>query len=161
VNGGRDPANELYAPTAYAIALDEVADRIYIAGRRPATNAARANVWCLRASDGTPIWEARLAGLIQQGCLAIDPTSGNVIAAGNRNAFWYDDASASAPNGASAEVWELSASDGSVLSTFDFGDDIIGNGYIGTGYAGCGAYAIDVNTNGQRLVALAPYRYDT
>lgn len=161
VNGARDPANENYAPTAYAIALDEEADRVYVAGRRPATNSGRANVWCMRASDGTPIWEARLAGLIQQGCLAIDPTSGNLIVAGNRNAFWYANDAAIAPNGASAEVWELSASDGAVLSTFDMGDAVIGNGYIGTGYSGCGAYAVDVNANGQRLIALAPYRYDT
>lgn len=161
ISGARDPANELYAPTAYAIALDEDADRLYIAGRRPAINSGRANVWCLRASDGLPIWEARLAGMIQQGAISVDPTSGNVIVCGNRNASWYLNSSASAPVGTNAEMWELSASDGAVLNTFDLTDAVVANGYLTNAYANVGAYDVEVNANGLKLVVLAPYRYDT
>ncbi len=153
--GGRDPANEDYAPTAYAVALHEEYDRIIVAGRRPATNSDRPNVWCIRASDGVTMWSTHVTGLVQQHCIAIDPASGNVLVGFNRNqtGVWG--------GGAWAEMAEFDMQSGSLVRAWDFTADVTINGYITATYAACACYAVDVNSRGQVLMALAPFRYDT
>ena len=152
--GGRDPANEDFAPTVYAVALHESANRLIIAGRRPAVNAGRPNVACLRASDGVLQWTAAVVGLVQQGAIAIDPTTGNPVVAGNRNTNWGD-------GSAWAELWELDIQSGEIVRAWDFTNAVNVNGFIASAYASCGAYGVAINSRGQVLVALAPFRHDT
>lgn len=110
-NGSRDPANEDYAPTVYAVAYNEAVDRVVVAGRRPSVDNERPNVYCLEGATGIAKWTTGVSGLVQQNAIAIDPTSGNVVVAGNRNASWPR------PDGETLTINQISAAASARVTT--------------------------------------------
>lgn len=152
--GKHDPHWPGEAPSLFAVAADQSRDRVFFAGRRPSPSQPLPNVYCLRASDGTRMWATDLLGLIQQNAAAVDPTTGNVVVGGNRNSSW------TGASGASAEMWELDRLTGAVVRHLDFTDAVTLNGYIDGSSVIPAAYDLAINSRGQALVALAPYRYD-
>lgn len=174
VNGGvRDPQVAGNEPSVWAVALDAARRQVYFAGRRsvlttpnPTGVPQAPNVWCFDADTGDFVWAADVAGTVQQNAIAVDPVSGNLLVAMIRSRYWItQDGTVS---GAFAEVLELSPVSGQTVGSFDMGDWINKNLYIPTditsptGYnqRDLGSYGVDVNSRGQMLVALAPYRYD-
>ena len=78
----------------------------------------------------------------------------------SRNSDWYT------PGGTitttAAEMLELNGETGQAVNHFDLTDAVNHNGYITSvneATRGTGAYGVAVNSRGQALVALAPFRY--
>jgi hypothetical protein len=158
VAGARDPGLDSDAPSVYAVAIDESAGVVYVGGRRPSPLNAVSNVYAIRMSDGTILWDRDVRGLVQQNALAVDPTSGNLVVGFNRADGWKQNDGT--PSTTKAEVLWLAPDDGSVVGYFDLTDDVNQNTFA-TGAGGFGCYDVAVNARGQTLLALAPYRYDT
>jgi hypothetical protein len=151
---GHDPHSLNDAPSLMAVALDHTRDRVFFGGRRPSPTQAIPNVYAIRASDGARLWSFDVAGLVQQHAMAVDPTTGNVVVGGNRNASW------TGASGAKAEMWWLDGVTGEVVDTFDLTDAVTLNGFIDGTTVLAGVYGVAVNSRGQTLVAMAPYRKD-
>jgi outer membrane protein assembly factor BamB len=115
------------------------------------------NLFCFDADTGALLWSTNTGGKIQQNALAVDPTTGDVLVGMIRSAG-YTQADGSAAT-AQAEMLRIEGSSGLLLSTFDLTDNVTFNGYIGPASM-AGSYGIDVNSRGEVLVGLAPYRYD-
>jgi len=153
VNFGRIPSLEEYAPSAYAVKLSADYSRVIVGGRRPTPGAASPNLHCLDALSGAPLWTQDLAGLVQQHCIEVDPTTGNLIVAAVRNFEW------SGSGGALAMLWEIDIVSGAILRTFDFTEAVMQNGYIET--IPHGVYSLSINSRGQIAIAVAPFIEDT
>ena len=154
--GYPDPHYPGESPSLLAVAVDPIRDRVYFAGRRPSPSQALPNVYCLRASDGTRLWDTDLKGLIQQNAIAVDPTDGGLICAGNRTNGWEGD-----PGSQKAELWKLDPFTGAVIRYIDFGDAVNLNGWIDEVSVFCATYDVAVNPAGVVVMALGPYRLDT
>lgn len=153
VNFARIPSLEEYAPSAYAVQLSLDKTRVIVGGRRPTPGAASPNLHCLDALSGAPLWTQDVAGLVQQHCIAVDPTTGNLIVAFARNFEWFGS------NNAQAMLAEIDIVSGTILRTFDLTDAVMVNGYIET--IPHGVYSVAVNSRGQIAIAVAPFVYDT
>lgn len=151
-----DPHYPGEAPSTFAVAADVERDRVYFAGRRPSPSQALPNVYCLRASDGTRLWDTDLKAMIQQNAIAVDPTTGNVVCAGARTSGWEGGAV-----GQKAEVWELDRITGEVVRYLDFTDAVTLNSYIDEVAVWPATYDVAINSRGQVALALGPYRKDT
>lgn len=157
IGANRDPGGDSDSPSVYALRYDEETDQVYVGGRRPAPTHAVPNVYALRGSDGTILWDTDLKGLVQQNAIDVDPTTGNVVVGINRTDGWETAAGGTSTD--KIEVAELDYTDGHVVRTFDLSDAVNQNAYATTA-AGFGCYDVAVNARGQVLVALAPYRFD-
>lgn len=163
ISGGlRDPHSVGNEPSLWAVAVDSTNDRVFFAGRRALLVGTAPNVFCYVASTGALLWYADTGHTIQQNGIAVDPTTGNLLVAMRRNNQW------TAPDGtiggAEAEVLELSGETGQTVNAFDLTDAVNHNAYItalNEATVGLGSYGVAVNSRGQVLVAMAPYRYDT
>lgn len=157
VAGSRDPGGASYAPSTFAIALLESAGVLCVGGYRPSTSSN--NVHGLRALDGAIQWRQQLGGLVLQNAIAANSTAGTFVVGVKRNADWYSS------GGAWAELLELDAATGEIRRTFDLTNDVMQNGVFNFESSpppfplGAGAYAVAVNSRGQVLVALAPFRH--
>jgi hypothetical protein len=110
-------------------------------------------VIAIRGSTGELKWSKYVGGLVNQGAVAINPLTGNVVVGHSRNV----------DTGTSAMVTELDLTTGDVARTWDIPDGVLYNGYItGANYQTLqvGVYGIAVNGRGQVLVALGPYVTD-
>ena len=153
VNFARIPSLNEYAPSAYAVQLSLDRTRVIVGGRRPTPGTASPNLHCLDALTGAPLWTQDLAGLVQQHCIAVDPTTGNIWVAAVRNFEWEGS------NNQQAMLWEIDIISGSILRTFDFTDNVMVNGYIED--IPSGIFALSVNGRGQVAIAVAPFIKDT
>lgn len=157
VGGLRNPQETDNEPTFWSVLFAKEEGLVYFAGRRPRLTGAADNIGCFDAATGILIWEADTKGTIQQNSLARDPISGNVVATMIRSDGWTTaDGDIS---GAKAEVLEFDKATGIVVRSFDLTDAINLNGNITAGTS-IGSFGVDVNSRGEVLVALAPYRYD-
>lgn len=154
--GPHDPHYPGEAPSIFAVAVDTERDRAFFAGRRPSPSQALPNVYCLRASDGTRLWDTDLKGMIQQNAIAVDPTTGNIVCGGNRTSGWEGGAV-----GQKAEVWELDRETGEVRRWLDFTDAVNLNTYLDEVSIFAVTYDVAVNSRGQVALALGPFRLDT
>lgn len=147
----RNPQFAADAPSCYAVVYDPVYDRVYTGG---VSSANRSNIYCVRGSTGDILWERDIGALVNQNAIAVDPTTGNVVVGFLRKDFGV-------PFG-KAELIELDRLTGATVRVFDLTDDINNNGKI-TGIAADALAVSDVaiNSRGQLLLALSPYRYDT
>jgi len=151
-----DPHYPGEAPSIFAVAVDAERGQAYFAGRRPSPSQALPNVYCLRATDGTRLWDTDLRGMIQQNALAVDPTSGNLVCVGARTSGWEGGAV-----GQKAEVWELDYITGAVVRFLDFTDAVTLNSVIDEVAIWPVTYDVAINSRGQVALALGPYRKDT
>lgn len=158
--GLRDPQVVGNEPTYWALAVDASRDRVFLAGRRRLLSGPAPTVVCLRASDGTPLWETDTGGTVQQNAIAVDPTTGNLLVAMLRNIQWTN--ADGTPATTKAEVLELAGATGQTVGSFDLTDAVTFNTYVTSdaGFA-VGAYGLAVNRRGQVLACLAPFRQDT
>lgn len=157
--GLRDPHAADNEPTLWAVAINADASLVVMAGRRPDLSGPGSNVYAFDPVTGDLLWEADVAGIVQQHGVCFDPLTGNVLVAMTRSAGWTNpDGSISADK---AEVLELGALDGFTVRSFDLTDQINTNGYITPALGGVGAYAVACNARGQAIVGLAPYRIDS
>lgn len=147
--GARMPELAASAPSAYAVALDETNDRVYVGG---VASANRGNVVCVRATTGEIMWEVDVVGLVNQNAIAVDPTTGNVVVGILR--------AAQSGTWGTAELVELDRVTGSIVRVFDLTDGIVFNGKITGASTNVGVMDLAINSDGKVLVALAPYRYD-
>lgn len=167
-SGGRNPQIIGNEPTFWAVAVDQGRNRVYFAGRRSLLSGAAPTIYAFEADTGNMLWFADCGGTIQQNGITVDPTTGNVLCACVRNHRWTKpDGSAPSPT-EKAEVIELNGETGQTVGTFDLSDTVDYNLFTTAAnssnpddpsYSGLGAYAVAVNSRGQALVALAPYRY--
>jgi len=151
--GARDPGGASQPPTYWALAYHASSDTLIAAGCRPATSGTTPNVIAIRGSTGELKWSKYVGGLVNQGAVAINPLTGNVVVGHSRNV----------DTGTSAMVTELDLTTGDVARTWDIPDGVLYNGYItGANYQTLqvGVYGIAVNGRGQVLVALGPYVVD-
>lgn len=86
---------------------------VIAAGRINTVAAYGVNVFAIRGTDGVRLWEQDLGGLINEGCIALDPTDDNPILVGVRNAAWPG------AGGNNAHLWRLSSVTGEVLQDND------------------------------------------
>lgn len=158
IGGVRNPHETDNEPTLWAVAADVLRQRVFFAGRRSAMSGAAPNVFCLDMLTGDTLWEADVAGIVQQNAIAVDPTTGNIVVGmTRRSGFELADGSIS---GERAEVIVLNGENGVLVRFFDLTDAINLNGYI-VDPVGIGCFGVAVNSRGQILVSLAPSRYDT
>lgn len=161
ISGGlRDPHAADNEPTFWAVALNADRNRVYFAGRRSSLSGTGPTVYAFDADTGTMLWYNDTGGTIHQNGIAIDPSSGNLLVAMSRNSNWYT------PGGAitatAAEMLELNGETGQAVNHFDLTSAVNHNGYItpvNEATRGTGAYGVAVNSRGQALVVLAPFRY--
>jgi len=155
--GLRNPHATDNEPTLFAIKLDRTNRRVFCGGRSPSLSTSLPNLFCFDADTGALLWSTNTGGKIQQNAIAVDPTNGDVLVGIMRSAgFTQADGSTST---AQAEMLRLEGESGLLLDTFDLTDTVLYNGYVGA-WSMAGAYAVDVNSRGEVLVGLAPYRYD-
>lgn len=166
--GGRDPQAPGSEPTFWAVAVDTANNRVFFAGRRSRLSGSAPNVYAFEADTGTLLWWADTGATIQQNGIAIDPTSGNLVCAMLRNHRWTKPDGTTAGTGEDAEMIELSGETGQTVKAFDLTNTVNLNGYLTPANTSnpddpagsrIGAYGVSVNSRGQALVALAPYRY--
>lgn len=158
--GNRDPQAVDNEPSVWAVAADEANGRVFFAGRRSSMTGAGFNVYCFDAQTGGLIWAQDTGGTIQQNGIAIDPTTGHLLVAMIRNKNWtLPDGTPAASQ--AAEVLELDKNTGQTRRFFDLTDAINYNGFISASTESLGSYGVAVNSRGQVLVALAPFRKDT
>jgi hypothetical protein len=116
-------------PAILAVAVDGNGD-VYAGGRR---NILGDSVFKLRGTDGVMVWTTTVAGIypkvIRQAAMAIDPTDGNLVVAGDRNNDWIG-------ADGQAHLWKISGNNGTVLWSFDILSNVSGLG-------------VDVSTLGQ------------
>lgn len=143
------------APSIFAVAVDSSRGQVYFAGRRPSPTQSLPNVYGLRKTDGARLWDTDLKGMIQQNAIAVDPTTGNVVCAGNRTDGWEGD-----PGSQKAEVWELDWLTGEVVRYLDFTDAVTLNTVINGTTVLATTYDVAINSRGQVALALGPYRLD-
>lgn len=155
--GLRNPHATDNEPTLFAIKVDRVNRRVFCGGRSPSLSTSQPNLFCFDADSGALLWSTNTGGKIQQNALAVDPTTGDVLVGIMRSAG-YTQADGSAAT-AQAEMLRIEGGSGLLLSTFDLTDNVTFNGFVGP-WSMAGAYAVDVNSRGEVLVGLAPYRYD-
>lgn len=156
--GGRFPDTVDNEPTLFAVVLDQANRRVFVGGRRTGS-AAGSNVFCFDADNGDLLWEADVAGAVKQNDLAVDPTTGNLIVGMKRADGWEQADGTASPT--KAELLELDGATGYVVGDgFDLTDAINFNGRITPTWTEIGTYGVAVNSRGQVLAALTPYRYD-
>jgi len=153
VLGTREPGNAAWAPSSYAVRYDSGFDRVIFAGRRTSDSIAKPNVHCLRGSDGAVMWEKDLKGLVNQNAVDVNHANGNWVVGKNRSD--WPGTGLVGP----AEVVELDRDSGEVRRQFDLTDAVNFNGYIDNTFI-LGCQDVAVNSRGQVLVALAPFRFD-
>jgi len=157
VDGARDPGGAVSPPSAFALAYLSSVDVLCVGGYRP--SSASANVHGVRGLDGAIRWRRSLGATVLQNAIAANPVNGTFVVGVKRNADW------TGSGGAWAELFELDATTGKIRNTFDLTNDVMQNGVFNfeTSPApvslGAGAYAVAVNSRGQVLVALAPFRH--
>ena len=157
VGGARDPGGASMAPSAFAIALLESASTLCVGGYRPSSTTE--NVHGLRTTDGAIRWRQKLGGLVLQNAIAANASAGTFIVGTKRNADWYQS------GGSWAELFELDGITGQIVRTFDLTNEVMQNGVFNFSSSpapvslNAGAYAVAVNSRGQTLVALAPFRH--
>lgn len=152
-SGARDPGGLSQPPSYWAIAYHAPSDTLIAAGCRPASSGTTPNVIALRGSTGELKWSKYVGGLVNQGAVAINQLTGNVVIGHSRNV----------DTGTSAMVTELDISTGDVARTWDIPDGVMYNGYItAANYQTLkvGVYAVAVNGRGQVLAAIGPYVSD-
>lgn len=156
IAGVRDPGGVSNAPSAFALAYLSSLDVLCVGGYRPSSSSA--NVHGVRGLDGAIRWRRSLGGCVLQNAIAANPARSSFIVGVKRNADW------AGSGGAWAELFELDAATGRILNSFDLTNEVMNNGVFDFSSSpaplslNAGAYAVAVNSRGQVLVALAPFR---
>ena len=155
VSGFRDPQATNNEPAVWAVAIDETAGAVYVAGRRGLTTGG-STVYALDLETGLFLWEFDTVGIVQQNGIQVDPSTGRVVVAMIRSIGVVVDGT---PSTAHAEVVWLNPETGEAVRIFSFPDAIRLNSKVNPAYT-LGAFDVDVNASGQVLVALSPFVYD-
>lgn len=113
VDDGSGRYNDMTTPTLKAAAFDE-AGNLYVAGLRNHSDAALGACVFRIEPDGTIRWRKLVSSQIFEGAMAVDPTDGNVLVGGTRNATVWG-------GGVNAHLWKLNALNGAVLWGWDLG----------------------------------------
>lgn len=154
-SGFRDPQATGNEPAVWAVAIDENAGAVYVAGRRGQITGG-STVYALDLESGLLLWEFDTVGVVQQNGIQVDPSTGRVVVGMIRSLGVEVDGT---PSTAHAEVVWLNAETGQAVRIFSFPDAIRFNTKVNAGYV-LGAFDVDVNADGQVLVALSPFVYD-